>query len=174
MALFEDVFNHLVRPPKLSGEQDPDVDGINNEVIFRLIRAASKLRKLSGEEHALISNTDRVIFEAFETSPPSAEVLAAEGALVWDFPDCAAHISFDTFDEPEFQKALANFLKMASIESLRIFQAHIIKAQTCVVEERDTTSPALVSHLLIPLIEAIGAPADVSCLRMRVRDDAVV
>ena len=60
------------------------------------------------------------------------------------------------------------------MESLKHFQAHITKAQTSIVESRDTASPALVTHLLIPLLQAIGSPADANVLRLkkRVRDDA--
>lgn len=59
------------------------------------------------------------------------------------------------------------------MESLKYFQAHTTKAQTSIVESRDTPSPALVTHLLIPLLEAIGSPASINVhrLRKRVRDD---
>jgi hypothetical protein len=117
---------------------------------------------------------DIVIFEAFETSPPSAEVLVSEGALIWDFPDCAAQLPLSEFQKSSFQDALADFLEKGSMESLKRFQAHTTKAQTSIVESRDTASPALVTHLLIPLLEAIGSPADANVLRLRkrVRDDA--
>jgi hypothetical protein len=36
------------------------------------------------------AQTGAVVFEAFEISPSSAEVLASERALVRDFPDCSA------------------------------------------------------------------------------------
>jgi len=116
---------------------------------------------------------DTVIFEAFETSPSSSEVLASERALIWDFPDCAAQIPLGEFQKSSFQEALADFLEKGSMESLKPFQAHTIKAQTRVVESRDTVSPALVTHLLIPLLEAVGSPADANVprLRKRVRDD---
>ncbi|KAF1847270.1 uncharacterized protein K460DRAFT_332087 [Cucurbitaria berberidis CBS 394.84] len=119
------------------------------------------------------ARTDVVIFEAFETSPPSAEVLASEGALVWDFPDCAAQIALVEFQKTSFQDALADFLEKGSMEPLRRFQAHTTKAQTSIVESRDTASPALVTHLLIPLLESIGSPigANVPRIRKRVRDD---
>ena len=100
-------------------------------------------------------------------------MIASAGALVWEFPDCAAQISFQEFQKSTFQTALAGFLEKASIESLRLFQAHTTKAQTSIVESRDTASPALVTHLLIPLLEAIGysAYANIPRLRKRVRDD---
>jgi hypothetical protein len=68
---------------------------------------------------------------------------------------------------------VAEFLEKGSIESLKDFQAHTTKAQTSIAESRDTASPALVTHLLIPLIEAIGSPANANIprLRKRMRDD---
>ncbi|ORY15467.1 hypothetical protein BCR34DRAFT_642957 [Clohesyomyces aquaticus] len=116
---------------------------------------------------------DVIVFEAFETSPPSADVLASEGALTWNFPDCAAQIPFSEFQKPSFQEALADFLEKASMESLKRFLAHTTKAQKSVVESRDTTSPGLVTHLLMPILEAIGSPADVNVprLKKRVREE---
>lgn len=59
------------------------------------------------------------------------------------------------------------------MEPLKLFQPHIVKAQISVVESRDTCSPALVTHLLIPLLESIGCSGDKDAprLRKRVRDD---
>jgi hypothetical protein len=120
------------------------------------------------------AETTAVVFEAFEISPPSAEVLASEGALVCNFPDCSAQIPLTEFQKPSFQLALADFLEKGSMEPLRCFQALVTKAQTQVVESRDTGSPGLVTHLLIPLLESIGSSVneDVPRLRKRVRDDA--
>jgi len=59
------------------------------------------------------------------------------------------------------------------MEPLKQFQPHVTKAQASVVETRDTGSPALITHLLMPLIESIGSPLDVKIIRIRkrVRDD---
>lgn len=117
-----------------------------------------------------------VIFQAFELSPPSAEVLASQDALISDFPDCSAQIPLDVFQKPGFQQALADLLEKGSMEPLRCFQALATKAQTPVVESRDAAHPGLVSHLLIPLLEAIGSPAheDIPRVRKRIRDDAII
>jgi hypothetical protein len=120
------------------------------------------------------AQTEAVVFEAFELSPPSAEVLASEGALVCDFPDCSARIPLHEFQKPSFQHALADFLEKGSMEPLRCFQAFVTKSQTPIVEPRDTGSPGLITHLLIPLLASIGSSVDESVprLRKRVRDDA--
>jgi hypothetical protein len=118
--------------------------------------------------------TDSIVFEAFEVSPPSAEVLATVGALVRDFPDCSAQIPLEDFEKQSFQEALADLLEKGSMEPLRCFQAMTTKAHTAIIETRDTASPELVTHVLIPLLESIGSTAteDVPRFRKRVRDDA--
>jgi hypothetical protein len=117
---------------------------------------------------------EAIVFEAFEISSPSAEVLASEGALICDFPDCSAQVPLAVFQKATFQHALADFLEKGSMEPLRCFQALATKAQTPIVESRDTGSPGLITHLLIPLLESIGSPVteDVPRLRKRLRDDA--
>jgi hypothetical protein len=101
-------------------------------------------------------------------------VLASEGALICDFPECSAQIPLLEFQKPSFQLALAEFLEKGSMEPLRCFQPLAEKAKTPIVESRDTANPGLVTHLLIPLLESIGSSVDehIPRLRKRVRDDA--
>lgn len=116
-------------------------------------------------------DVNTVIFEAFEASPSSEDVLAAESALQWDFPGRAAQIPFDEFLKKSFQDSLATFLEQASMESLKRFAALSVKAKASIIETRDTTDPALVTQMLMPLLEAVGSSIDVPRLRKRVRDD---
>ncbi|CAN9193922.1 unnamed protein product [Alternaria alternata] len=140
-----------------------------------LLHVAEQNAALIVRYHAS-AQIEAVVFEAFEISPPSAEVLASEGALICDFPDCSAQIPLLEFQKPSFQHALADFLEKGSMEPLRCFQAFVTKSQTPIVESRDTGSPRLITHLLIPLLESIGSSVDESVprLRKRVRDDAVI
>ena len=116
-------------------------------------------------------DVDTVIFEAFEASPSAEDVLAAENALQWDFPGRAAEIPLSEFLDESFQESLATFLQDASIEALARFGARSNKANVSVIETRDTTDPALVTQMLMPLLEAIGSSVDVPRIRKRVRDD---
>jgi hypothetical protein len=50
MSLLESVFNHLVLPPKLPGQQDIDIEGIEESILNRLIRACDTLDRLTGEK----------------------------------------------------------------------------------------------------------------------------
>ena len=46
----ESVFNHLVLPPKLPGQQDIDIVSIQQSILNRLIHACNTLRKLTSQD----------------------------------------------------------------------------------------------------------------------------
>ncbi|KAH8590942.1 hypothetical protein B0O99DRAFT_690999 [Bisporella sp. PMI_857] len=226
MALLESVFNHLVLPPKLPGQRDTDLGGVEQSILARLMRTCGALENLTGEKFSetwasvryslrICLNLNRgrlekasliqefcnlqrngllilyvveqnaallvrrhindgantVIFEVFEASASSEDVLAAENALQWDFPGRAVEVNFDEFCKESFRESLATFLEQASIESLMRFGARSIKAKVSVLEVRDTTDPALITQMLMPLLEAVGSSVEVPRLRKRVRDD---
>jgi hypothetical protein len=52
MALLELVFNHLVLPPKLPGQQDIDIEGIETSILNRLIHACDTIDKLTSQKFA--------------------------------------------------------------------------------------------------------------------------
>lgn len=114
---------------------------------------------------------NRVIFEAFEVSARSADVLKSKDALQWDFPTSAAAIPSVVFEDRAFQRRLANFLERPSAESIKEFGAFSKKARSNVYEPRDTTDPALITSLLIRLLEGIGEQLDVTPIRKRVREE---
>jgi Protein of unknown function (DUF3638) len=112
-----------------------------------------------------------VIFEAFEASPLSEKVLAAENALQWDFPGCAVAIPYSVFENTSFQHELAAFLERASTESIKRFAARTEKAGSFAFESRDTVDPSLIIHMLMTLLEVNGYRTFPTLLRKRVRDD---
>ncbi|KAI1839746.1 hypothetical protein JX266_014039 [Neoarthrinium moseri] len=57
------------------------------------------------------------------------------------------------------------------MESLHILQATAKKAGVSMVEVRDTTDPALITQMLLPLLEAVGSHFNTPLLRKHVRDD---
>ncbi|KAI1778973.1 hypothetical protein F4818DRAFT_455215 [Hypoxylon cercidicola] len=116
-------------------------------------------------------NEQRVFFEAFETSAASEQVLAAGHAVQWDFPGRSAQLPLATFNEGPFQECLATFLEQASMELLYNLQASTRKKNVSLTEVRDTTDPALVTQMLMPLLEAVGSYFQAPVLRKRVRDD---
>lgn len=98
-------------------------------------------------------------------------VLAADNALLWDFPGRSVRLSLAEFNDEKLQESLAAFLEKASMESIHSLQAQARKAGRVVSELRDTSDPALITQMLMAILEAIGELATVSTLRKRVRDD---
>jgi hypothetical protein len=52
MAVFIEVFNHLVLPPQLPGKQDANIESTGDAIVDRLIQATSTLSQLASQEHA--------------------------------------------------------------------------------------------------------------------------
>ncbi|PHH61174.1 hypothetical protein CDD81_697 [Ophiocordyceps australis] len=115
--------------------------------------------------------SETVIFEAFETSPASKDVLASDNAMDWLFPGCAVEVPFATFQYDSFTKNLALFIQKASEETLPRFSARAIKSGSCIIETRDPPHPGLISQFLMALLGAVGNFVEVPEMKKRVRDD---
>lgn len=111
------------------------------------------------------------IVESFEASPRSADVLAAEKSLQWDFPSCAVAIPSAEFEEASFQTCLAEFLEKASVEPVKQFAAVTLKAGSNAFESRDTAAPAVIGQLLMTILLASGRKHTATLTRKRIRDD---
>ncbi|KAL8767206.1 MAG: hypothetical protein Q9209_006211 [Squamulea sp. 1 TL-2023] len=109
--------------------------------------------------------------ETFEASPQSGAVLAAQGALQWDFPSRAVVIPFRTFEDHSLQVALAEFLEKASVEPVKQYTATTLKAGSNAYESRDTTFPAMIGQLLITILEVLGCKHTPILTRKRIRDE---
>ncbi|CAG1966350.1 unnamed protein product [Fusarium graminearum] len=114
-----------------------------------------------------------VVFEAFETSARNEDVLATDNALQWDFPGCAVAIPLDTFHENGFVSHLANFLDNASRETLSEFSAHALKAGASMPEYRNASEPALISSMLMGILQQSGRRLAPTLLQKMVRDDVL-
>ncbi|KAI0472258.1 hypothetical protein F4859DRAFT_98378 [Xylaria cf. heliscus] len=112
-----------------------------------------------------------VVFESFEASASSCNVIAAGHTMQWDFPGRSARIELNDFVEESFLRCLSTFLEQASMESIYNLQASTRKAGVSVTEIRDTTDPALITQMLMSLLEAIGDHHQAPVLRKRIRDD---
>jgi hypothetical protein len=124
----------------------------------------------------LITSIDRavqefVIFESFEASATASEVIATGHVMQWDFPGRSVRVALHDFVDDSFQESLTGFLEQASMESLYSLQASTKKAGVSVGEIRDTTNPALISQMLMSLLEAVGSHYKAPILRKQVRDD---
>ncbi|KAL6701246.1 hypothetical protein J3F84DRAFT_391848 [Trichoderma pleuroticola] len=122
-------------------------------------------------ENSQRSDEQFVVIEGFETSPTTEHVLAADNALEWDFPGRAVRLSLSEFNDESLQKAVCTFLERTSMEAIQDLQAQTMKANVLVTEVRDTSDPAMITEMLMGILEAIGEFAHVPKLRKRVRDD---
>lgn len=114
---------------------------------------------------------DVVVIEAFETSPTTEHTLAADGALLWDFPGQAVLLPLHDFDDPVFQSNFAALLEKASTEPIHEYAAKTRKAGAEVSETRDSTDPGFITQFLMTFLAANGERACPPLLRKRVRDD---
>ncbi|KAL7929432.1 hypothetical protein V8C35DRAFT_331665 [Trichoderma chlorosporum] len=140
----------------------------NNVLICYVVEqnAAVLIRRESNE-----NNEEFVVIESFETSPSTEQVLAADNALTWDFPGRAVRLSATDFNDEKLQKSVFTFLERASMEIIHDMQAQTNKAKVSVGEVRDTSDPALVTQMLMGLLEAVGEFAHVPKMRKKIRDD---
>ncbi|KUI56442.1 hypothetical protein VP1G_03790 [Cytospora mali] len=141
--------------------------GSEQLVLYVVEQNAAVLIRRNNSSGGVIS----VIFEAFEASATTEEVLASENALSWDFPGRACEVPGTRFSTQDFQDNLAEFLEKASMDTLSRLVAHTRKANADLSEVRDVTDPALITQMLMPLLETLGGPTQVPKLRKRVRDD---
>lgn len=82
-------------------------------------------------------------------------------------------VPLDTFRETGFVSNLANFLDNASRESLSEFSAHALKAGTSMPEYRNASEPAVISSLLMGILQQNGRRLAPTTLQKMVRDDVL-
>lgn len=112
------------------------------------------------------------VFESFEVSPPAAEVMGAKGKLLCSYPGPAIAVPNATADNPAFLEELASFLSQMDVDILDS-AATSQKAQTTVVEERDTAHPKYITELLTGILRGMGQPAEVLRIQKRIADDVL-
>ncbi|KAI6756012.1 hypothetical protein HG530_011748 [Fusarium avenaceum] len=117
---------------------------------------------------------ETIVFEAFQTAAPVKDVLAAKHSLMWEFPHRSVQVPLNVFEDVSFQRNLSQLLGQASCESFDQFAARASKGGQSVPETRDSTDPALVTELLMSLLEGFGSALAVQSVCKKVRDDVVL
>lgn len=117
-----------------------------------------------------------VVFESFQVAAPAAKVLEAAHALTWDFPDRAVSVPLDVFSSDSFMQHLASFLEQSTKESFDRFAARAFIGGKAVVETRDCPSPALITEMLLSLLEGLGDSGDQFQRRVqkKIRDEVIL
>ena len=98
--------------------------------------------------------------------------MTAQGKLVCSYPGPAIEIPNTVFDDGNFLSNLVNFLVHMNDDVLDA-AATSRKAQSTVLETRDTTHPRYITELLTGILRSVGRPADVVRITKRVGDDVV-
>ena len=115
---------------------------------------------------------DVTIFESFEVSPKAEDVMTTQGKLVCSYPGPAIEIPNAVFEDKCFLSELANFLVRMNDDVLDAAPTSR-KAQSTVLETRDTTHPRYITELLTGILRSVGRPADIIRFTKRVGDDVV-
>ncbi|KIW30928.1 uncharacterized protein PV07_02619 [Cladophialophora immunda] len=154
------------------------LDSLQLQRAFRRLRTGEILLIHIDEQNAglLVRNgvgdwVGHIVFEAVELSAQAERVLQCTNALQWNFPTSAAAIPADVFADESFQQHLSEFLKRASVENIKKFGAVTRKARSGAFEPRDTANPALITGLLIAILEGLGRPVTVRPIPKRIRDE---
>ena len=112
------------------------------------------------------------IFESFEVSPKTENVMTTKGKLICSYPGPAIEIPNAVFKDKSFRSELANFLVHMNVDILDAAPTSR-KAQSTVLEARDTTHPQYVTELLTGILRSVGRPADINRITKRVGDDVM-
>ncbi|KAI9463489.1 hypothetical protein HD554DRAFT_1318963 [Boletus coccyginus] len=115
---------------------------------------------------------DVTVFESFEVSPKAEAVMTAQGKLVCSYPGPAIEIPNAIFDDGNFLANLVNFLVHMNNDVLDAAPTSR-KAQSTVLEPRDTAHPRYITELLTGILRSVGSPADIVRITKRVGDDVV-
>ncbi|KAF8439863.1 hypothetical protein L210DRAFT_3540646 [Boletus edulis BED1] len=112
------------------------------------------------------------IFESFEVSPKAEDVMTTQGKLICSYPGPAIEIPNATFEDEDFLYELANFLVHMHDDILDAAPTSR-KAQSTVLESRDTAHPRYITELLTGILRSVGRPADIVRITKRVGDDVL-
>ncbi|KAK2606446.1 hypothetical protein QQS21_003139 [Conoideocrella luteorostrata] len=115
-----------------------------------------------------------VIFEVFEVSPRSEDVMTTTGRLHRSFPASAIAIELSLFELPDFQAAIASAVSNMSSQAVPGTQPRVKKARQMHVESRDTTHPMMVTEFLMTVLVAHGGTtANTTTIEKHTREEVL-
>ncbi|KAF8127615.1 hypothetical protein EV363DRAFT_1513903 [Boletus edulis] len=113
------------------------------------------------------------IFESFEVSPKAEDVMTTQGKLICSYPGPAIEIPNAVFEEEGFLSQLSKFLVHMNVDIITDAALTSRKAQTTLVEDRNTIHPRYITELLTGILRGVGRPADIVRITKRIGDDVV-
>lgn len=118
----------------------------------------------------LRKNSEYIVFEAFEVSPPPEHVMGEEGKLLCSYPGPAIEVPLITSQDPLFVKELVSFIGNMDVDQLDAAQT-TTKAGSIVQETRGTNDPKYITQLLIAILHGMGREANVQRITKRIADE---
>ncbi|KAF9472983.1 hypothetical protein BDN70DRAFT_997884 [Pholiota conissans] len=112
-----------------------------------------------------------VVFEAFEASPLSKNIMDTEGKLLCSYPGPTIKVPLSIAQNPHFVEQLVSFLVHMDVDRIEDALATTTKADSEVAETRDTTNPKYITELLIAILHGIGEEASVERITKRIADE---
>ncbi|KAK4211357.1 hypothetical protein QBC37DRAFT_389750 [Rhypophila decipiens] len=97
-----------------------------------------------------------ILFQAFRLLAPNDKVMACKGALIREFPDRAAILPADTARDADFWHNLCDVIMKLDMQVAPIARPKSQKDGQAHPESRDTTSPLLVTGMMIDNIAGLG------------------
>lgn len=116
---------------------------------------------------------DTAVFEPFELSPENDRVMAISGRLKRSFPASSTAVSLEVFNQEQCQAGLANTIATMSHQEVSEMKPKITKAGDQHIEERDTTTPTIVTDFLVAGLSAIGRPSQGSKIWKNTREEVL-
>ncbi|KAL3478444.1 hypothetical protein BJX99DRAFT_256564 [Aspergillus californicus] len=113
----------------------------------------------------------RLVIDAFEVSPRSEPVVSALGSLHRRFPGSSVTVPAEKADDPAFCAWLADSLSRLYTEEVEEMIPKTAKAETSVIEERDTVHPGMVTEWLITQLLTFGEYNTSPTFDKHVRDE---
>ncbi|KAF5344411.1 hypothetical protein D9758_015463 [Tetrapyrgos nigripes] len=164
------MLDHLAQSQSTEG-----MDGNMLENAFLTMRSGDVRAFLVREQNAGVifkKSVDDIVYEAFEVRPPAEKVMSVQGKLSYSYPGPAIAVTLHHFENPHFLQQLSSFLVQMDTDTLDS-AATSRKAETDIIEERDSAHPRYISSLLTGVLRGLGKPADVLRIRKRIADEVL-
>lgn len=116
---------------------------------------------------------DRISFAMFELSPKNAFVYNTHGRLIREFPGTIVSISRDIFCDPNFQAMFVDTIVTMSQQVVGGTRQQIMKANQLLDENRDMTSPRIVTELLSSMLRGFGELENVEGIKKNTREEVI-
>ncbi|KAM3514412.1 hypothetical protein MY11210_001966 [Beauveria gryllotalpidicola] len=127
---------------------------------------------VQAQNAAIIASRDKseIFLEFSELAPENEAVMQTKGRLKRHFPGSAISIPMTMFANSDLHLSMAETIAKMSIQQVKEMKTTIQKAGESHIEERDTTSPAIVTDFLATVLSVFGGLAQVPVLEKNTRE----